>query len=78
MVGYHLGADPRGGPWASVIKNDPAFAAEQCDSGASVEQASVAFVPLLQAKLKAAQAKPAAPPALPQGPSGAPPLRSRQ
>ena len=25
--GKHFGADPRGGPWASVIKNDPAFAA---------------------------------------------------
>ena len=23
----HFGADPRGGPWASVIRNDPAFAA---------------------------------------------------
>ena len=25
--GKHFGADPRGGPWASVIKTDPAFAA---------------------------------------------------
>jgi pimeloyl-ACP methyl ester carboxylesterase len=25
--GKHFGADPRGGPWASVIKSDPAFAA---------------------------------------------------
>jgi pimeloyl-ACP methyl ester carboxylesterase len=25
--GKHFGADPRGGPWASVIKNDPGFAA---------------------------------------------------
>ncbi len=25
--GKHFGADPRGGPWATVIKNDPAFAA---------------------------------------------------
>jgi pimeloyl-ACP methyl ester carboxylesterase len=24
--GKHFGADPRGGPWASVIKHDPAFA----------------------------------------------------
>ncbi len=26
--GKPFGADPRGGPWASVIKSDPAFAAE--------------------------------------------------
>jgi hypothetical protein len=26
--GKAFGADPRGGPWASVIKRDPAFAAE--------------------------------------------------
>jgi len=26
--GKHFGADARGGPWATVLKNDPAFAAE--------------------------------------------------
>lgn len=29
--GKHFGADPRGGPWASAIKRDPAFAASYAE-----------------------------------------------
>jgi pimeloyl-ACP methyl ester carboxylesterase len=32
--GKHFGADPRGGPWASAIKRDPAFAASYAEQNA--------------------------------------------
>lgn len=61
----------------SAFPDDPAFASAQYEIGATVEQASVAYVPVLREKLKAqAAAKPAPVPALPAGPAGAPPLRS--
>ena len=31
--GKPFGADPRGGPWASVIKHDRAFAAAYAEAG---------------------------------------------
>jgi hypothetical protein len=42
--GKHFGADPRGGPWASVIKNDPAFAAAYAQLDVGTYKVTVAGI----------------------------------
>jgi len=42
--GKHFGADPRGGPWASVIKNDAAFAATYAKLDVTTYKATVAGI----------------------------------
>lgn len=60
----------------AAFPDDLTFAMAQYDAGATVEQASVAYLPIMREKLAKAATAPAPAATKPAGPTGAPPMRS--